>query len=77
MPRKERLGKQNAAKKEIAAKGSKKITHLLNHSCLMKLCILNFPGTISHLTLFFSERIHNFHNITEGLSLMPLLFHNL
>ena len=64
---------QNAEKKEkkkkkkkTAVKGTKKITYYSNYSYLMKLCeILSFPGTISHLALFLSARIHNFHNITE------------
>lgn len=59
---------QNAAKKKkkTAVKETKKITYYSNYSYLMKLCeILSFPGTISHLALFLSVRIHNFHNITE------------
>ena len=71
---KERLPKENAAKKEIAAKGTKNIYS--NHNYLMKLCIFSFPSSINHLALFLSERIHNFY-ITEWLLLIPLLFHNL
>ena len=38
MPRKGRLAKENAAKKEIAAKGIRKITCLFKQNYLMKLC---------------------------------------
>ena len=39
MARQERLAKQKASKKYIAAKGAKAITYLfLDHSYLMKLC---------------------------------------
>ena len=52
----------NAAKTENAAKGTKKINYLfkpqLSNETVSNESIFIFSRTVSHLALFFSERIH-------------------
>ena len=63
MPNKERLAKENAAKTENAAKGTKKINYLVkpqvSNETMSNESIFIFRRIVSHLALFFSERIHN------------------
>ena len=62
MPNKERLAKENAAKTENAAKGTKEINYLfkpqLSNETMSNESIFIFSRTVSYLALFFSERIH-------------------
>ena len=76
MPKKERLAKENTAKKEIVAKGTKKITCLFKPQLSNEIMYFKFSQH-SDVPIFLSEAIHNFYNITEWLFLMPLHFDNL